>query len=203
MASEDCGVRRKRFFGDDAAFEFCRFFFSKEHEDYTLLFHNGQAYDVYFLARYIYGTLKQTPKNVIYRGSKIVAIDGGHFRIIDSLCFLSFPLSNMLQVFGLQDLLKGMFPVFFNKKENWTYNGSWSAPEYYGVNTMKPKAREEFMRWHADQQGKVFNFKDEITAYCDDDVNILQESCNAFRSWLLGITSGRSGQCWGRWGKGY
>ena len=54
---------------------------------------------------------------VIYRGSKIVAIDTGKFRVIDSLNFLTFPLSQMPKVFGLKGVKKGTFPVFFNQSE--------------------------------------------------------------------------------------
>ena len=84
---------------------------------------------------------------------------------------------------------KGTFPVFFNQKEMWDFVGPIPHPYCYRVNRMKSKAREEFMAWYKQQRGKVFDFKKEIMAYCEDDVNILQESCNAFRSWLISITS--------------
>ena len=188
MIGGDCGKRGVAFFGDNAATDFCQFLFRREFEGYTLLFHNGQAYDAYFMAKYIFCSMRKLPK-VIYRGSKIVAIDAGKFRIIDSLNFLTFPLSQMPKVFGLQGVKKGTFPVFFNQKEMWDYVGPMPHPYCYRVNRMKSKAREEFTGWYVQQRGKVFDFKKEILAYCEDDVNILQESCNSFRSWLLGITS--------------
>ena len=36
---------------------------------------------------------------------------------------------------------------------------------------------------------RFLTFKKEIIEYCEADIDILQESCNAFRSWLLSITS--------------
>jgi len=94
----------------------------------------------------------------------------------------------MPKVFGLQRLKKGTFPVFFNTPANWGYKGPLPPPHYYGVDTMKPKAREDFLKWHEENKDTEFDFMKEIYDYCEDDVNILQESCNAFRSWLIGIT---------------
>jgi len=188
MTTAECGKRAVTFFGDVTATDFCQFIFRREFEGYTLIFHNGQAYDTYFIAKYIFGTMKKPPR-VIYRGSKIVCIDTGKFRVIDSLNFLSFPLSQMPKVFGLQGVKKGCFPVFLPTDEWWSYEGPLPHPYCYRVNRMKPKARKDFMEWYRQQRGKVFNYKEEILAYCEDDVNILQESCNAFRSWLIGITS--------------
>jgi hypothetical protein len=107
--------------------------------------------------------MTKLPK-VIYRGSKIVAIDAGKFRIIDSLNFLTFPLAQMPKVFGLQGVKKGTFPVFFNQKEMWDFVGPMPHPYCYRVNRMKSKAREEFISWYKEQRGKVFDFKKEILA---------------------------------------
>ena len=188
MKNEECGKRGVAFFGDDVAIRFCTFFFDKPFEGYTLIFHNGQAYDCYFLMEYILKNLTKVPA-IICRGSKVMAVNAGDFRVIDSLNFLTMPLSQMPSVFGLDNIRKGTFPVFFNKKENWDYVGPLPDPSYYGVNTMKPKSREQFLSWYGEQEGQVFDFRKEIFQYCEDDVNILQESCNAFRTWLLSITS--------------
>ena len=188
MSTPECGRRGVDFFGDGVAHDFCCFFFDKCFEGYTLIFHNGQAYDCYFLMSYILKTLTKSP-SLICRGSKVVAIDTGKFRVIDSLNFLTMPLAQMPSVFGLKGIRKGTFPVFFNTRENWDYVGPMPDPSFYRYNTMKPKAREEFLAWYKEQEGKVFDFRKEIYQYCEDDVNILQESCNAFRSWLLSITS--------------
>ena len=185
---EQCGKRGVSFFGKNAAIDFCRFFFARDFEGYTLIFHNGQAYDVYFIVKYIFSTMRRIPR-VIYRGSKIVSIDNGKFRVIDSLNFLTFPLAQMPKVFGLDNIRKGTFPHFFNTEENWGYVGPMPHPSYYGVATMKEKPREEFMSWYRNQRGCTFDFKKEVLAYCEADVSILQESCNKFRQLMLDITS--------------
>jgi hypothetical protein len=188
--TEECGRRGKAFHneGRDVAMEFCQFLLDREFEKYTLVFHNGGAYDTYFIARFLFETRRKLPR-VIYRGSKIVAIDTGDLRVVDSINFLGFPLAQMPGIFQLKDVRKGTFPHFFNREENWSYVGPLPDPADYGVDSMKPKVREEFLRWHHEQKGRTFHFKDEILAYCEDDVNILQESCNTFRQWLIGITS--------------
>ena len=186
--AKNCGRRGVHFFGDDAASDFCKFIFNKSFEKFTLIFHNGAGYDTYFIAKYIFCTIKKTP-SVIYRGSKIVCIDTGKLRVIDSLNFLSFPLSQMPTVFGLKNIKKGTFPIFMNTKDFWDYRGPMPDKKYYGSDRMKPKAKAEFDAWYDQQRGKIFDFKKELIEYCEADVNILQESCNAFRSWLLSITS--------------
>ena len=189
LIGEGCGRRRVQFFGDNVSDQFCEFLFSDQHTNFTVIFHNGQAYDFYMLMSYIcrHGI---APK-VIYRGSKIVAAHvTGRFniRLIDSLNFLPMPLSAMPKVFGLQGIKKGTFPHWFNKKCNYSYEGPYPEPQYYGADNMKPEARESFLLWHSEQAGKKFNFMKELVDYCEDDVAILEESCMAFRKHVLDLT---------------
>ena len=189
MKKEGCGLRRIMCFGDDAADNFCKFLFTDEHERYNVVFHNGQAYDFYMLMKYIcrHG---MSPK-IIYRGSKIVAAkicDRLNIRLIDSLNFLSMPLSAMPKVFNLQNIKKGTFPHWFNKKENYEYVGPLPHPDYYGVDNMKTDVRASFLEWYSKQECTTFNFIEELVAYCEDDVSILEESCLAFRKHVLDLT---------------
>ena len=91
----------------------------------------------------------------------------------------------MPKVFGLKGIRKGAFPIW----ENWDYKGPMPDPSYYEFNTMKPAVREEFLKWYAEQEGEELDFRSEIYQYCEDDVNILQERCNAFRERMLSISS--------------
>ena len=187
MATPGCGKRQIMFFGHNIIEKFAQFLFHPQHEGYTLVFHNGQAYDVYFLLKYLFSS--GIKPRLIYRGSKVVYVDTGVMRIIDSLNFLPMALSQMPKVFNLSNIRKGTFPVFFNKPENWGYKGPLPPMEMYGVNKMSTKAREDFITWYNDQNGYVFDFKAEIIDYCKDDVCILEESCNAFRRWLIDLTA--------------
>ena len=189
MSGEMCGKRRAQFFGDNAADEFCEFLFSDQHAGFTVIFHNGQAYDFYMLMSYI--CRRGLAPQIIYRGSKIVSAHiGGRFniRLVDSLNFLPMPLSAMPKVFGLTGLKKGNFPHWFNKRTNYSYEGPYPDPEYYGVDNMSVKGRESFLQWYSEQAGKTFNFMKELIDYCEDDVTILEESCMAFRKHVLDIT---------------
>lgn len=37
---------------------------------------------------------------------------------------------------------------------------------------MSVKQREEFLKWHAEQEGNLFNFREEMYQYCKSDVDI-------------------------------
>jgi len=41
------------------------------------------------------------------------------------------------------------------------------------------------MQWYEEQKGKLFSNKDELMAYCMDDVNVLRQACCAFRNLFL------------------
>jgi len=43
----------------------------------------------------------------------------------------------------------------------------------------------QFLEWYQKQTGKVFCNKDELLAYCMDDVDVLRQACCAFRNFCL------------------
>jgi len=58
------------------------------------------------------------------------------------------------------------------------------SPNFMGQ-TMSADERAQFMQWHEEQKGKLFSNKDELLAYCMDDVNVLRQACCAFRNLFL------------------
>ena len=50
---------------------------------------------------------------------------------------------------------------------------------------MSADERTQFMQWYDEQKGKLFLKKDEMLAYCMDDVNVLRQACCAFRNLFL------------------
>jgi hypothetical protein len=50
---------------------------------------------------------------------------------------------------------------------------------------MSADERAQFLEWHRKQKGKVFSNKEELLAYCMDDVNVLRQACCAFRNLFL------------------
>ena len=80
-------------------------------------------------------------KNVepVTTGLKILKIDVGKIRFLDSLSFFMQPLSSLPASFGFERVvLKGYFPHLFNKVENINYVGPLPDIKYYGADDMKP-----------------------------------------------------------------
>jgi hypothetical protein len=50
---------------------------------------------------------------------------------------------------------------------------------------MSGDERAQFFKWHGGQKGKIFRNKEELLAYCMDDVNVLRQACCAFRNLFL------------------
>jgi len=80
---------------------------------------------------------------------------------------------------------KGYHPHFFNTASNINYVGNYPEPEFYGADSMPADELAQFMQWHEEQKGKLFCNKDELLAYCMDDVNVLRQACCAFRNLFL------------------
>lgn len=72
---------------------------------------------------------------------------------LDSLNFLPMKLAKIPDAFGIEELSKGFFPHFFNKKENQRYVGPFPDLEYYGYNFMSSGERER--NWVNGMQVKV------------------------------------------------
>jgi hypothetical protein len=69
-----------------------------------------------------------------------------HLKLIDSICFLPFPLGKLSSAFGLT-ASKSWYLHYFNKAANVGYVGQIPDIEYYGVNEMGVSERTEFLAW--------------------------------------------------------
>ena len=176
----------KLFQGRDTIKEFCEWLLTKEHQGCIVVAHNFQGYDGYFIQNYL--NKNAVKYEVILRGAKILSMTIPMFNIkfIDSLNFIPMSLAKFPKTFGETELCKGYFPHLFNKEENQDYVGPIPCQNDYGVNFMKPEAREAFLAWHKEQveSGYVFDFKEEIVKYCRSDVDILRKCCMQFRELL-------------------
>ena len=178
------------FHGDKTIDEFCEWLFTTEHAGCTVMAHNFQGYDSYFILQYL---RKQGVKyDVIMRGAKVLSLKVELFdiRFIDSLNFFPMKLASLPKTFGIEELKKGYFPHFFNKKDNENYVGPLPPATYYNPDGMNPKDKEAFMAWHATkiESNYVFNFHEEIIAYCRSDVDILRRCYMEFRELFYNIT---------------
>ena len=63
--------------------------------------------------------------------------------------------------------------------------GSYPEPKYYGADFLSGDYRNQFLAWYEEQKDKMFHNKEELLAYCIDDVNVLSKACYAFRNLFL------------------
>ena len=117
-------------------------------------------------------------------GSKILSMVVEIFHFLDSLHYLPMSLKSMPKSFDLT-CKKRYYPYFFNTASNRNYVGPYPDPEFYGADSMPTDERTQFMQWYEEQKGKLFSNKDELLAYCMDDVNVLGQAWCAFRNLFL------------------
>ena len=80
---------------------------------------------------------------------------------------------------------KGYFPHFFNTAKNLKYVGLYPETKLYGADYMSGDERAQFLEWYDEQEDKIFCNKQELLAYCMDDVNVLSQAYCAFRNLFL------------------
>ena len=173
------------FFGVKNTFEtideFCQFIFNKKYSGFTFIAHNAKGYDAQFIRNWcIENSMKPY---CIYNGTKIMFMEVNGRRFIDSLNFITAPLSSFPKTFGLTELKKGYFPHFFNKKHNQNYVGPIPSKRHFGYDQMSSIVRKEFLEWYQKKldENYVFDFKNELRDYCRSDVDILRRSMLKFR----------------------
>jgi hypothetical protein len=117
-------------------------------------------------------------------GSKILSMVVENFHFRDSLNYLPMSLKSMPKSFDLT-CRKGYYSHFLNTASNVNYVGPYLDPEFYGADFMSADERAQFLEWHQEQACKKFSNKEELLAYCVDDVNVLRQACCAFRNLFL------------------
>ena len=148
--------------------------------------HNFKGFDGRFILQELFQR-KFVGLDTVFTGTKIIKIEVGLVRFIDSLSFLPLKLSDLPKAFGLSDsvdsnqLQKWDFPHLFNRRENWCYVGAWPAAEMYEPEMMTSEKLRTFWPWHASMANEVFNFKKELIAYCSNDVKILSNAIGSFQ----------------------
>ena len=185
------------FWGKNAVKEFCQWLLVPQHHECIVIAHNFQGYDSYPIIKFL--NENAIGCDATYNGTKCITLETkvkkSHqlkikIKFIDSLNFIPMALAKFPKTFAQPELCKGYFPHFFNKDENQDYVGPMPCQDDYGVNFMKPEAREAFMTWHQEQveNNYVFDFRHEILEYCRSDVDILAKCCLLYREMLRGAT---------------
>jgi len=178
----DCEPCRKRVhtFWQDPVGKFIDYLrLSRQFSDKIyVISHNSRGYDAQFLLRRFL-ELRWEPK-LIMDGSKILSMVVENLHFVDSLNYLPVSLKSMPKSFDLT-YKKRYYPHFFNTVRNLNS----PEPDFYGTGFISVDERSQFMQWHQEQKGKLFSTKNELLAYCMDDVNVLWQACCAFQNLFL------------------
>ena len=157
----------------------------KNYKQVIVIAHNGQAYDHQFILNYVLQKTSLNPE-LLMRGTKIILMEIGNVKFLDSLNYFPMALSKLPKAFNLpSELKKGYFPHLFNMKINEKYTGKLPAIEFYSPDTMRVEERNNFLKWHSEHANDYFVMQHELEEYCKSDVEILTEACLAFRKLFL------------------
>jgi len=80
---------------------------------------------------------------------------------------------------------EGYYPHFFNTANNFDYVGYHPEPNFYGASFMSSDERTQFSSWYEGVKDKILKNREELLAYCMDDVNVLRQACSALRNLFL------------------
>ena len=154
----------------------------------NVLVHNFQGYDGYFIVHEYHGQnriLKQ-----LRNGAKLLEVVHDNIRFMDSMNFFQMPLPAFSKTFSLTELKKGYFPHKCNVPEHQNYVGELPALDYYMPETKLSKDRQALETWHQEQRDNnvVFDFQEELVAYCESDVRLLKEGYLTFKRLFESLT---------------
>lgn len=183
-----CGIREK-IFKIDPVKQFVTYVTSsfRSFKQVVCIAHNSSGFDCQFILRFAVEQMGMPPPEIILRGSKIIMMQLGKVKFIDSLNYFCMPLKAVPKAFGLDvnsELAKGMFPHLYTDT---AHDGYLPPLQYYSPDTMMPKDRKECIKWYKEavRNKTKFNFWDALVAYCRVDVDILRRGCLAFRKIFL------------------
>ena len=140
----------------------------------TEVAHNGRGFDFQFILRTL---LEQGRRpDVVMNGAKIISLQWGGLRFVESLSFIVAPLRKFPKMFGLRLdqsetlLVKGFFPHLFHTRENMENDYMVPMPPRgtYDPDGMSVEKRREFDGWYQAQVDaqREFHLRQEVVAYC-------------------------------------
>ncbi len=184
------------FEGYDCVTEFCDLLYkdiakrAEENKCRVMVYaHNFKGYDGHFIFTDLFSRHFKNQPEPTMQGTKILRININNISFVDTLCLFLMPLASLPKTFGFKNDVKGFFPHLFNQPDNWNYSGPLPAIEYFDCDNMRKKTAEECEKWHETWPAdKVWNFREEIIKYCENDVRILTKSIMEFRNQFIKIT---------------
>lgn len=177
------------YYGDDAIRKFIMYMLQHNRGKNICIAHNASGYDarlVFEEASKIKSTINILP---ITRGCKFMQITIGDTIFRDSLLHLKGSLKNLALDFLGDDcnLRKGHFPHLFNTEDNIDYVGHIPAKRYFDISNMVKSEQDliEFNAWYDSQRDKHWNFRQELEAYCINDVEVLANIAKRYHEILV------------------
>ena len=163
---------------------------SIEQKNSTFIAHNLKGYDGWLIHHNLKINFGKTPDKIILAGQKVMYMEFGRTRFIDSLNFVMAPLSSLPKTFGLDTSIvkKGYFPYMFNTIENQNYKGSFPSIDFFEPNKMK--CRKDFDIWYEENKNNEYDFNNDLNEYCENDVVVLCKSLEVFRDSMKKLCNG-------------
>lgn len=171
--------------------QFLDWLLQKQHKGYTCIAHNGGRYDMHFIKQ---GLLERGVTSVdLTRGRKFlqIQIPDLKMRFIDSYAFISVPLRAFPKTFGLRECAKSYFPYRFMTMDRLQYNGPMPAIEWFDIDKMKKSDQPAAKQWYDEHCNDSINLYEFCMEYCELDVKLLYQGCQAFRKIIIEATMDR------------
>ena len=156
---------------------------NEQQREVIVVFHNLKGFDGTFIIHELYNQQRPIEKQITV-GAKVLSFKSGPIKFIDCLSFLPMPLASFSETFNLSELKKGFFPHLFNTEDNQQYEGRIPDLMFYDPDGMMPEKKEKLCNWHSElvRRNVMFNFRNELIAYCKSDVQLLKQGCEAFQN---------------------
>lgn len=171
---------------DTALDEFVAFALSKKNT--TWVAHNAKGYDAWLILRRLCNNHDIRPSKIALVGQKVMMMRVKSLVFLDSASHFEMSLDALPKTFGLSEgTRKGFYPYSFNVAANESYVGPMPACELFDPKDMKPERRVEFEAWYKVRQAQPWDNWHELSAYCDQDVNVLCEALRVYSTEALAL----------------
>jgi hypothetical protein len=166
----------KVYFGENSLNRFISFMLNHNYGKNICIAHNGSGYDTRLICEELSTLKMKVVTSATSTGSKFIELRANHTIFRDSLLHLPGSLAGLAKSFDLT-LRKGVFPHLFNKPENYGYEGNLPDKKFFDLTFSAKTQRDidDFNTWYDERSQRPWNFMEELTQYCKDDVNILSQ----------------------------
>lgn len=180
------------YFGEDCLERFLLYMLSYNNRNNICVAHNAAGYDtrLLFMAA---SKLAKTKMEPILRGQKFMQLKVADKLIFrDSLLHVKGSLRSLAKDFCAESALrKGHFPHLFNSVENYNYVGKIPEKRFFDLAFVikNEKEKQEFDSWYSTWNNRDdWNFRQELEAYCVDDVKILAKIVQGYHDVCISHT---------------